>query len=191
MIIDKIMELLLYLDYNIKSVIIKHFNSFLKKNKIKCFFKKTFFLGIIKNFQDDKINVILNLLKTNEEPEIITYILESFLMLNDNNFDIIFNNYKNYIKSQNYNLFFYSISKIKSKQEFLINDWFDNYNINDNQESQLNILQKISSNIYKIELINNLLLKIKNIYSNKYKLTFDKIIDILNTNLIISKNINY
>ena len=66
-----------------------------------------------------------------------------------------------------------------------------NYNINDNQESQLNILQKISSNIYKIELINNLLLKIKNIYSNKYKLTFDKIIDILNTNLIISKNINY
>jgi tricorn protease interacting factor F2/3 len=210
MVIDKIFELELYLDSSqISDIICKYYTEIIKMITMindfntgfgsytmdlitNCYFKKTLFTGIMKYLQNEKINEILDFLKKTSNPNIVSNIIESFSMLDDNNFDLVFSNYKNLIKSQDFDLFFFSIGKITSKQEFIIDYWFNNRAVISNiPEIQFKILKKISLNIYKINLIDKLVERINGIYLNKYRLVLGKIIDILETNKIVANNFNY
>ena len=151
---------------------------------------KTIFKVIMKYYQDTEFNKLLNILRTCDNSEIINRIIESFSYLNDKNFNIIFNNYSQLIKSQDYSLFFQSISKIVSKQEFLINYWFTNRNIISTiDEITFKILLGISKNIYNSKLIDKILNHIELILNDKNKLVISKIKDILIANKIIIPNI--
>ena len=100
--------------------------------------------------------------------------------------------YNHIIKSQDYELFFWSISKICSKQDFLINYWINKREqITHIQKIQYKILKKISLNIYNINLINKIIKYIESIYFNKHKLILDKILDILKNNKITYNNLKY
>ena len=195
MVVDKIFELEIYLNSpQVKDLVFKYYSGIINTTEynINCYFERTLFVGIIKYFQNEQINQILDLLKKTSNPNISSNIIESFSMLNNKNFDLIFNDYKNLIKSQDYSLFFWSISRITSKQEFVIDYWINNYaEISNIPEIQFKILKKISFNIYKSNLIDKIIGKINTIYSSKYRLIFGKIIDILQTNKIVSDNFKY
>ena len=195
MIVDKILELEIYLNSpQVKDLIDKYYSKIIKMNvyDINCYFEKTLFIGVIKYFQNEQINNVLDLLKKTSNPNISSNIIESFSMLNNNNFDLVFSDYKNLIKSQDYDLFFRSISRINSKQEHIIDYWIRCYvEISNIPEIQFKILKNISLNIFKPNLIDKIIVKINSIYSSKYRLIFGKIIDILKTNKIITNNFKY
>ena len=154
------------------------------------YLSKIIFNVIMKYYQDTEFNYLLNILKTCSNTQIIDNIIGSFLYLNDNNFNIVFNNYSQLIKSQDYHLFFSSISKIVSKQEFIIDYWiYYRYKISSIDEITFNILKNISKNIFDLRLIKKILNYLKLILDNKNKLIIDKIKDILTTNKIIILNI--
>jgi tricorn protease interacting factor F2/3 len=154
------------------------------------YLSKTIFNIIMKYYQDTEFNNLLNLLKTCSNIQIIDNIISSFMYLNDNNFNFIFKNYTQIIKSQDYSLLFSSMSKILHKQEYIINYWINNRNdISTIDEITFKILKNISNNIFNFKLIDNLINYLQSIYSDKNKLIIDKIIDILHTNKIIIQNI--
>jgi hypothetical protein len=195
MVVDKIfcIESIYIESLTFGELIIQSYKMFYEEKKIaNCYFQKTLFLSIIKYHQDEQLDNLLGILSETTDPNIISNIIESFSMLNDKNFDIIISKYKQLIKSQDYDLFFWSISKICSKQKFIINYWIkERDNLSTNHEIQYKILKKISLNIYNLNLIDYLLNYVNSIYSIKYKLVFGKIIDVLNYNKITSKNFNY
>jgi hypothetical protein len=138
---------------------------------------------------DTEFEHIINILKTCTNVHIITNIITSLSYLNDKNFYIIFNEFENIIKSQDYVLFFSSISKNIDKQEYIINYWINNSEkLNCPNEIKLKILQAIVYNTYNPILVNVLFDYIKLIYNNKNKLILDKIYDILESNIITYNN---
>jgi len=156
------------------------------------YLSKTIFSVIIKYYQDSEIDNILNILTTCNNALIIDTIIGCFSLLNDKNFDIIFKKYHNLIKSQDYSLFFNSISKVISKQEFIIDYWICyNSKISTINEITFKILLNISKNIYNLKLINKLLNYLEKNINNNNKLIVNKIKDILTTNKIVSLNIQH
>ena len=158
---------------------------------------ESIFKIILKYYQNDKFDKgfdtefehIINILKTCTNVHIITNIITSLSYLNDKNFYIIFNEFENIIKSQDYVLFFSSISKNIDKQEYIINYWINNSEkLNCPNEIKLKILQAIVYNTYNPILVNVLFDYIKLIYNNKNKLILDKIYDILESNIITYNN---
>lgn len=202
MVIDKIFQLELELDKNIKTqlnitklknLIYQYYIKIIceNKNDFNCSFEKTLFIGIMKYYQDTQIKNILNILANTSNPSIYSSIIESFSMLSDNNFNVIFSNYKNLIKTQHYRIFFWSISKITSKQNFIIEYWMNCRNeISEIIDIQYDILKNIVSNIYESDLIHKISNYICKNYSSKYKFILNKIIDILNVNKLICDNFN-
>jgi aminopeptidase N len=140
--------------------------------------------------QFDTINQFMVILDICTNVQIISNIIESFSYLNSDNFDYIFSNYKNIIRSQDYRIFFNSISKIKEKQEFIIDYWIEfNEQISQIEETRFQIFKTICGNIYETELIDKTIKYIKLTYLPINQFVFDKIIDILETNKIVSKQI--
>jgi hypothetical protein len=75
---------------------------------------KTVFDIVVKYFQSAELDNLISILKTTFNRQIISNIIESFEFIdNDEKFFYIFDNYKQWIKSQDYSLFFLSIGKIK------------------------------------------------------------------------------
>lgn len=162
------------------------------KNYHECYFEKTLFLYVVKFHQNEQINNLIMIMTTTSNPITISKIIESFSLLNDNNFELVFNKYNHIIKSQDYELFFWSVSKIYSKQDFLIDYWINNREqITHVQKNQFKILKKISLNIYNVNLIDKIIKYINSIYFDKHKLILDKILDILKNNKIICNNLKY
>lgn len=152
----------------------------------KYYLSKTSFDIVMKYFQKSEFDYLINLLKKTFNTQIINNIIKSFEFLNDKNFDIIFSKYNTLIKSQDYELFFSTLSKIKSKQEFLINYWIQSRNeISSIDEITFKILKSISKNIFNLELINKILNLIQTIENKSNQIIINKIKDILQTNKIM------
>lgn len=152
----------------------------------KYFLSKTSFDVAMKYYQSTEFDNLILILKTSFNTQIITNIIESFEFLNDVNFDIIFENYKQLIKSQDYGLFFSSISKIKSKQLFIINYWINSRDqISSIDEITFKILKNISKNIFDIKLIEKILKYLQIIENTTNKIIICKIQDILGTNKLL------
>jgi tricorn protease interacting factor F2/3 len=155
----------------------------------KYFLSKISFNVVMKYFQSTEFDNIIRILKTTFNTQIITNIIGSFEFLNIKNFDIIFKNYKQLIKSQNYNLFFSSISKIKSKQEFIIDYLIHSRDeISSITEITFKIFKNVSKNIFDFILIDLILNYLQIIENKSNKIIIDKIKDILQTNKIIVVN---
>lgn len=157
----------------------------------KYYLPKTIFNVIMKYYQDMEFENLLNIFKSCSNVNIIDIMISSFSYLNDKNFKYIFNNYSTLIKSQDLPLFFSSISKIVSKQEFVVDYWILNRDkISSIEEITFKILKNISKNIYNYMLIEKILNYLNQIFMEKNKLVIDKIKDILITNKIAIKGIN-
>ena len=141
--------------------------------------------------QSDTIDYLIRVLDTCTNVQIKSSIIESFSYLNSDNFDKVFSNYKNTIRTQDYGMFFGSLSKIVNKQEFLINYWIksgeENFQID---EIRFKILKSICVNVYKTELIDKIINYLEQICSSKNQFVLGKIIEMLETNKIISNTIN-
>lgn len=152
----------------------------------KYYLSKTIFSVGMKYYQDVEFDNLICVLKTSSNVQIIDNLISSFSYLNDKNFDFVFNNYSHLIKSQNLPLFFSSITKNVSKQEYVIDYWISNRDkISSIEEIQLKIIKNISKNIYNIQLIEKITNYLNKIYVEKNKLVIDKIIDILTSNKIV------
>ena len=153
------------------------------------YFTKSIFQVIMKYYQNEEFDNTLKNLNDYNINKVIN-IIESFNFLSDKNFKYIFDNYKKLIKSQDYGLFFTVISKINSKQKFIIDYWINNRDeISLLHEIQFRILKNISVNIFDIKLINKIIKYVNSIISNENKLILKKIINILETNIIIYNNL--
>lgn len=152
----------------------------------KYYLSKTIFYVVMKYYQDIEFDNLINILNSTYNTQIINNIIESFAFLNDKNFNIIFNNFKQIIKIQDYGLFFSSISKIISKQEFIIEYWISSRNnISTINEILLKILKNISLNIFDLKLIEKILNYLILISDNSNIIMINKIKDILITNKIV------
>ena len=152
----------------------------------KYYLSKTAFDIVIKYYQLTEFDNLISILKTTFNRQIISNIIESFEFVNDKNFYILFNNYKQWIKSQDYSLFFSSISKIKSKQELIIDYWIKSRNeITTIDEITFKILVNISKNIYELSLIDKILNYLQTIENKSTKISIGKIKNILKTNKVI------
>lgn len=161
------------------------------KNYDLFYMHKSLFKIMMFNSQKEIIDDYIKILITTTNVQITTSIIESFCYLNSENFQKIFSNYKNIIKTQDYDLFFCSISKIKEKQELIIDYWIEfKEQISEIDEIKFKILKCICKNIYQNDLIDKLLIYLKKIYKTKYQFIFDKIISILETNKIILDNLD-
>lgn len=199
MVLDKILELeTIWINglnsFNDFDIFLEYFNQIIKIktwDELTSIFNKTLYMLIIKYYQKEKLGKILDILSHTTNPNIISNIIESFSMLDDASFVLVFSNYIPMIKSQDYGLFFGSISKIITKQEFIIDYWIQfKQNISTFQETQLKILKKISSNIYDTKLIDKILNHMnQNPKYKEYEIIFYKIIDILETNKIITNQL--
>ena len=148
-----------------------------KNNFNNCYFSKSIFKTIIKYYQNQEINNILNIIKNCNNSWIVHNAIESLSMLDDNNFTYVFDRYKEFIKSQEYVLFFSSIIKIVSKQDFIINYWITSHTqISNIKKIQYKILKSMSTHIYNIKLIDKLLEYIDNtIYHVDFEILFVKL----------------
>ena len=154
------------------------------------YMSKSVFEIMMLNSQSVVIDKFIEMLSFCTNVQIVSNIIESFSYLDSTNFDKVFLNYKNLLRSQDYGIFFSSVSKIKEKQEFLINYWIEsNDEISQIEEIRFKILKNMCVNIYQSNLIDKLIQHIKIIYLQKYQIIFDKITDILETNKIISNTI--
>ena len=182
-----------------KNLIIMIYKLYLYQNKLsvkipnyynKYYLPKTIFSIVMKYYQDVEFDNLLGILKTCSNVQIIDIIVSSFSYLNDKNFDYIFNDYSHLIKSQDLPLFFYSISKNVSKQEYVIDYWITNrVKVTSIDEIQFKILKNISKNIYNIQLIEKITNYLNQIYVEKNKLVIDKIKDILSSNKIVIQSL--
>ena len=173
--------------YNYQNTLIQNSSNYFNKY----FLPKTVFCVIMKYFQNEEITNILNILSKCDNVVIIDNIIISFRYLNEENFNNVFNNYSKLIKSQDYSLFFSSISKIVLKQEFIIDYWIKNNNkISTIDEIKFKILKNISKNIYNLKLIDKIINLLQQIVNDKNKLIINNIKDILTTNKIIIQTIN-
>lgn len=175
----------------------KYQNNILKNNgkySNSYFLSKTIFSVVIKYYQDTEFDNVIYILKNTFNTQIINNIISSFAFLNNENFNYVFSNYTQLIKSQDYLLFFSSISRIRSKQEYVVNYLTDEKNLLPfGDEVKSNILKNISKNIFDVQLIKKLLNYIQFITEdkdkfNKNKLTWNKMKDILIINSNIVKN---
>lgn len=156
----------------------------------KYYLPKTIFCVVMKYYQDIEFDNLLNILNNCSNVNIIDILISSFLYLNDKNFDYIFNNYSQLIKSQDHPLFFSSISKIVSKQELVIDYWISNRDkISSIDEIQFKIIKNISKNIFDIQLIEKINNYLNQTYVEKNKLVIEKIKDILSSNKIVIEGI--
>jgi len=173
--------------YNYQNTLIQNSSNYFNKY----FLPKTVFSVIMKYFQNEEIKNILNILTECDNVVIIDNIIASFRYLNEENFNNVFNNYSKLIKSQDYSLFFSSISKIVFKQEFIIDYWIKNNDqISTIDEIKFKILKNISKNIYNQKLIDKIINLLQQIVNDENKLIINNIKDILTTNKIIIPTIN-
>ncbi len=157
----------------------------------KYYLPKTIFSVIMKYYQDSEILNIIDILTNCNNTLIIDTIIGCLSFLNEKNFNIIFNKYPQLIKSQDYSLFFLSLSKIVSKQEFLIDYWIRNKNkISTIDEITFKILMNISKNIFNLKLIDKILNYLEQNLTDKNKLIGNKIKDILIANKIALSNVS-
>lgn len=156
------------------------------------YLSKTVFDVAIKYFQSLELDNLISILKTTFNRQIISNIIESFEFIdNDEKFFYIFGSHKQWIKSQDYSLFFSSIGKIKSKQEFIIDYWIKSRNeISMIDEITFKILKNVSKNIYVLVLIDKILNYLQTIENKSNKIIVGKIKDILEGNKIIITNKN-
>lgn len=184
MVLDSILELeTIYLEYQNLIDMVKYI--YMYQNKLldlnseysnKYYLSKTTFDIAVKYYQLTEFDNLISILKTTFNRQIISNIIESFEFVNDKNFTILFNNYKQLIKSQDFSLFFSSISKIKSKQEFIIDYWIKSRNeISTIDEITFKILVNISKNIYDSVLIEKILNYLQIIENKSNKIIIDKI----------------
>ena len=155
-----------------------------ESNKVFRYFKlsKSLFKIINKYYPEYSIS-IYNLI--NDDSNIINDIIESFEFIDSKYYNQIINEelYIKDIKLQNYSLLFSSISKnIKIQKDLIKYIIMNNQKLKQNNEIFLYILKNISMNIFNIELINVFTKYINLIKNNDNKITFDKILDILELN---------
>lgn len=164
-----------------------------KKNKYVCnhvYLSGAIFGVVMKWYQDECIMDIIKIIKYCENSLVVLSAIKCLSMLNKKNFTIIFKKYKNIIKSQDYQIFFGSISKITCVQSFIINYWICNHTeISPNSSTQYKILKTISKCIYDSQNIKVILSWISK-QKNSNKLIFGQIKDILQTNKIVAKSVN-
>ena len=191
-IIDQIL-ILLVINLNIKYIrdlSIKIFNEQINSlNNNKIILCKSLFSIISKHcLNESNLKFFYKNLNNNY---LINDIIESFQYFNELEIDKILLNFKSNIKSQDYSLFFSTLSKNKYYQKKILNYFFDNINnITSNKDHQLKILENIVVNIFNIELIKLITEWItKNNKNNTHDIIFNKINDILKTNLIIYNNL--
>lgn len=152
----------------------------------KYYISNTSFDVAMKYFQSTEFDNIITILKTTFNRQIISNIIESLQFIDDKNFITVFGSYKQLIKSQDYSLFFSSISKIKSKQEFIIDYWIKSRDeISTINEITFKILKNVSKHIFDYSLIEKILNYLQTIEN---KIIIEKIKDILEGNKIIIAN---
>ena len=179
---DKNLITMLYKLYLYQNKLITNMSNYYNKY----YLPKTLFSVGMKYYQDVEFDNLLYILKSCSNINIIDNLISSFSYLNDKNFDYIFNNYSQFIKSQDLPLFFSSISKNISKQEYIIDYWISYRDkISSIEEYTFKILKNISKNIYDIRLIEKITNYLNQIYVEKNKLIIEKIIDILSSNKIV------
>lgn len=155
----------------------------------KYYISNTSFDVAMKYFQSIEFDNLITILKTTFNRQIISNIIGSFQFIDDENFITVFDNYKQWIKSQDYALFFSSISKIKSKQEFIIDYWIKlRDEISTIDEITFKILKNISKHIYDYSLIEKILNYLQIIENKSNIIIIGKIKDILEGNKIIIAN---
>jgi hypothetical protein len=169
------------------------------QNQIKLHDVNIFFMSnsvfkiMMKYNQNNVLSSILEIIKKYNNNIIVSNAIESLSMLNDANFDYVFENYKNIIKSQELELFFSSIIKIISKQNFIVNYWMCSRDkISSNSDTQFEILKKMSIDIYDDTIGTNIInyIGLLDSIDNKINLLLiGKIIDILQINKIVCKNL--
>lgn len=154
------------------------------------YLSKTIFDIVVKYFQSTELDNLISILKTTFNRQIILNIIGSFEFIDDNEkFFYVFGSYKQWIKSQDYSLFFLSIGKIKSKQEFIINYWIKSRDeISTIDEITFKILKNVSKNIYDLTLVDKILNYLQTIENKLNKIIVGKIKDILEGNKIIMTN---
>lgn len=156
----------------------------------KYYLSKIMFSVVMKYYQDTEFDNLKNILKNSQNANITSNIISSFSYLNDNNFEKIFSNYIHMIKSQDLALFFNSISKIKSKQNFLIDYWIKSRDkISSLEEINFKILKSISKNIFNFELKKKITDYLEENYFLNDSIIVNNIKDILKTNIIICNNL--
>lgn len=155
----------------------------------KYYISNTSFDVAMKYFQSTEFDNLISILKTTFNRQIISNIIGSFQFIDDKNFITIFGSYKQLIKSQDYSLFFSSISKIKSKQEFIIDYWIKSRNeISTINEITFKILKNVSNHIFDYSLMEKILNYLQTIENKSNKIIIGKIKDILEGNKIIIAN---
>ena len=165
-------------------------NALLAHNK-NIYFTKIVYKYLMKYHQETQLNNILSIINTSEHVIYVNNAIESLCYLSDNNFNKVFKKYKSILKSQDYILFFGTISKITSKQNIIIDYWIKYHKtIISDIEIQFKILKIIISNIYNNILINKILDYININYSKSTNTIIKKIINILETNKIIYYNLS-
>jgi len=155
----------------------------------KYYISNTSFNVAMKYFQFTEFDNLISILKTTFNRQIISNIIESFQFVNNKNFITVFDSYKQWIKSQDYDLFFSSISKIKSKQEFIV-DYLIKFKdeISTINEITFKILKNVSKYIFNFVLIEKILIYLQTIENKSNKIIISKIKDILEGNKIIIAN---
>jgi hypothetical protein len=195
LILDEIF-IILAIHFENKKIINLLYNIYLSENKTSLennsfnnyIFSKSIFRIILKYYQNKEIHNLLNLYKNYENIQIRNSIIESFEFLNNTNFDKIFLNFKNIIKSQDYKLFFSSISKNVSNQTYIVDYWIKNSKtISKSDEIRYSILKSICINIFSNDLIDLVKKYINQHNLEQYHLIQVKIIDILENNFLIAK----
>ena len=172
----------------IKSIYID--NNMLFSNS-QIYFTKIVYKYLMKYNQDEQIDNILSIIKNSKKITHINNAIESLHYLSDKNFDKVFQNYKSLLKSQDYIMFFSTISKITSKQTTIINYWIDSHHtILSDDEIQYKILKVMCYNIYNNNLINIILNYIDKNYLKTKNIIILKIKNILETNNIIYTNLS-
>lgn len=155
----------------------------------KYYISNTSFDVSMKYFQSTEFGNLISILKTTFNRQIISNIIGTFQFIDDKNFITVFSSYKQWIKSQDYSLFFSSISKIKSKQEYIIDYWIKSRNeISTIDEITFGILKNISKHIFDYSLIEKILNYLQIIENKSNIIIIGKIKDILEGNKIIIAN---
>jgi len=157
------------------------------KTSKKFYLNKSLFKIMNKYYPENTIRIYKLLLDSNTNSDIINHVIESFEFIDIKYYNQIIEKelyITDKIKLQNYTLLFSSISKNINCQISLIKYIIKkSKNLDKNHEIYLSILQKVSTNLYNVDLINIFIKYLELIKNDKDIMSYNKIFDILQLNI--------